>query len=83
MLARTYPWLAEAAVPPSARSARPWTLLVSCLQKQEAPARDEAHVALVAAFLGLLGTFIGDHLVMRLLHEVWSNALPQPASEEP
>jgi hypothetical protein len=45
--------------------------LRDCFQRQEEVAATEAAVALFATFLGLLATFIGEGLTMKVLRAAW------------
>lgn len=69
---RERPWLA-AAVPGKDES--PWVRLRDCLGGHE-PEAMGASVALVATFLTLFSTFVGQGLTFRILHQHWPDAFP-------
>jgi hypothetical protein len=58
----------------------PWGALRACLESQAPDLALEASVALITTFVGLLGRFIGEALVERLLHELWPDAFPSSAT---
>lgn len=75
-----FPWLAEAR---SKSPADPLAWLPQCLEHQPPKVAFEASVALVTRFLDMLGRFIGDALVLRLLAEVWPDVFPPSAEKVP
>ncbi len=76
-----FPWMAGAVT----RSPEPpWARLCDCFAQQSPDVALECAVALVTTFVGLLSRFIGDELVVRLLHEVWPDVflpLERPSAD--
>ena len=52
------------------------------LKAQDAAVATEAAATVFARFLGLLATFIGEPLAMRLARQAWPDALPSADAEE-
>jgi hypothetical protein len=52
------------------------------LKAQDAAVATEAAATVFARFLGLLATFIGEPLAMRLARQAWPDALPSAHAEE-
>jgi hypothetical protein len=69
-----YPWLAAAIAAPTESR---WTRLQVCMDAQDPAVANEAAVELVATLLALVGRFIGDELVARLLTEIWPDLFPE------
>ena len=74
-----FPWLPSLAEAPPQGS--PWVALRASLETRGSDEALEASVAMVAAFIGLLGKFIGEDLTMRLLQEVWPEITPPTTKE--
>lgn len=75
-----WPCLSQARV--SASAARdPWSALYDCLARERPEQATEAFAGLFAATIELLGRFIGERLVMVVLHERWPEIFP--LSKEP
>lgn len=72
-----YPCLV--AVPTRSPEA-PWSALRGCFESQAPEVALDVSVALISTFIGLLGRFIGEALVERLLHELWPDAFPSSAT---
>ena len=53
----------------------------ACLRKQEPDVAMEATVALLAAYMELLATFIGEPLTRQLLQESWPDLHVSPSQE--
>jgi hypothetical protein len=77
---REYPWLAHTREPADAEG--PLAQVVSRLGRQDSAAATEAAGALVATFAGLLVTFIGEPLTLRLLRKAWPDAVSDATAEE-
>ena len=78
---REYPWLVVTRE--EARTEEPISQALICLKRQEPAVATEAANAVFATFTGLLATFIGEPLTMRLLRKAWPDALSDASSEEP
>lgn len=63
-----YPWLAAAVAAPTESR---WNRLQVCMDAQDPAVANEAAVELVATLLSLIGRFIGDEIVTKLLAEIW------------
>lgn len=59
-----------------------WAKLRKCIEGHDADTAADAAVVLLSAFVGILGRFIGDTLVARILHDVWPAAFPRRPSKE-
>ena len=75
-----YPWLRPA------RERKPsdegFAHVSGALKGQDAGVATEAAATVFARFLGLLATFIGEPLAMRLVRQAWPNVLPSAHAEE-
>lgn len=78
---REYPWLVVTRE--EAGTEEPISQVLICLKRQEPAVATEAANAVFATFTGLLATFIGEPLTMRLLRKAWPDALSDASSEEP
>jgi len=77
---RGYPWLA-AANDPAAATPR-FAHVISCLERQNVALAAEAAAAVLATFTGLLATFVGGVLTMRLIHQAWPEGFSDAAAGE-
>jgi hypothetical protein len=77
---RDYPWLADTREPEQAEG--PFTQVMVCLERQDPAVATEAAGAVFATFMGLLITFIGEPLTMRLLRKAWPDAFSDASTEE-
>jgi len=69
---RQYPWLVHTREPEQWDG--PFEQIVYCLQRQEPAVATEAAGTVLATLVGLIVTFIGEPLAMRLLREAWPDA---------
>ena len=79
LAARHFPWL-PARDPGSADT--PFTQVVDALRRQDSTEAAAAAAAVLAAILGLLATFIGTPLAVRLVRQAWPDALSSADTEE-
>jgi hypothetical protein len=77
---RDYPWLATTTDSDHAR--RPFAQVVFSLEQQHAALATEAAAAVLATFTGLLATFVGESLTMRLVRQAWPDGLSDAGTEE-
>ncbi|MBC8073480.1 MAG: hypothetical protein IAG13_34485 [Deltaproteobacteria bacterium] len=75
----TYPWLPRELTTPADA---PWADLRTALAEQAPEVAAQAFAALWSDVVGLLGRFIGDRLVGRLLRELWPQIFPAGLMEE-
>jgi len=59
-----------------------FALFVARLERQDPPVATDAAAAVFATFLGLLVTFIGEPLTVRLLKKAWPDAFSDENTEE-
>lgn len=71
---REYPWLARTHMP--APGETPFDHVVTCLTRQDSAVATAAATAVLAIFIGLLVTFIGEPLTTGLLRKAWPGAFP-------
>jgi hypothetical protein len=77
---REYPWLPSSE--PGAADTR-FTTVIDALTRYDDPAvAAEAAAAVLAAFLGLLATFIGEPLAARLVQQAWPDAVARADTAE-
>jgi len=76
----TFPWLA-ATIPSTAPTEAPWDALRTAMGRQDPRTLRDGFVELLSTFLELLENLIGEGLVRRLLHDVWSEAFPRAVKE--
>ena len=69
----SYPWLGSA----STGSDGPAAALHICLVSQPADVATEGFVLVLSTLVGLLVKLIGEGLVTRVLHELWSTMFPE------
>jgi hypothetical protein len=60
----------------------PFTQIIVCLERQDPAVATEAVGTVLAAFAGLLVTFIGEPLTTRLLRLAWPDAFSDASAEE-
>lgn len=68
---REYPWLVSAREP---EDTGPFDQVIVCLERQDRAVSLEATGAVFTIFTGLLMTFIGEPLTVRLLQKAWPDA---------
>ena len=76
----SFVWLAgtiTATVPPDGR----WDALHAALVQQDPRTLRDGFIELLSTFIELLEKLIGVGLVRRLLHDVWTDAVPQAVKE--
>ena len=78
---RQYPWLVVTRE--AGQTEEPISQVLICLKRQEPAVATEAAGAVFASFTGLLATFIGEPLTVRLLRKAWPDALSDASAEEP
>jgi hypothetical protein len=77
-----YPWLAgSTGVSRVAPLKQPWIPPSAILHAEDAAAATQGVESLIATFLGLVGRFIGQRLVVRLLREVWPELFAEETKE--
>lgn len=81
LASKQFAWLATARANPGGAEGSTFALLGTLLEQQDLETSTEAFVAILSTFLGLLGRFIGDGLVERLLDEVWPSVFPHAVKE--
>jgi hypothetical protein len=75
-----HPWLPSSG--PGAADTS-FTKVIDALKRQDDPAvAAEAATAVFEAILGLLATFIGEHLAARLVPQAWPDAVSSADTEE-
>ena len=91
---REYPWLVHTregtpactehtpGTPPPEQTEGPFAQVIFCLERQDPAAATEAAGAVFATFTGLLVTFIGEPLTLRLLRKAWPDACSAASPEE-
>jgi len=72
LVARDYPWLVPAPERPHAEQT--FSRIIPSLKRQDPVVATEGAAAVLATFLGLLGTFIGQPLAARLWQQAWPDA---------
>jgi hypothetical protein len=77
---REYPWLVQARE--SEQAERPFAQVIACLERQDPAVAIEAAGAVFATLTGLLVTFIGEPLTVRLLRQAWPDAFSGASIEE-
>jgi hypothetical protein len=77
---REYPWLATPREPE--QEAGPFTQVNSSLEQQDPALATEAAAAVLAIFTGLLATFIGEPLTMRVMRKAWPDGFSEAGAEE-
>jgi hypothetical protein len=77
---REYPWLAHTREPEQAEG--PFAQVVVSLARQDPGVATEAAGAVFATFTGLLVTFIGEPLTLRLLRRAWPDAFADASTAE-
>jgi hypothetical protein len=75
-----FPCLADARAASTSTDAS-WDVLSGCLARQDPAYAVEVFTGLFATFVELLGRFIGDALVSRVLHEIWPEVFPLSIKE--
>jgi hypothetical protein len=81
LASKQFAWLAIAKANPGGSAGSTFALLGTLLEQQDLETATEAFVAILSTFLGLLGRFIGERLVERLLDEVWPSVFPHAVKE--
>ena len=69
---REYPWLVHRREPEQAEG--PFASLKTCLERQDPAVASECVGAVLATFMGLLVTFIGEPLTAGILRKAWPAA---------
>ena len=77
---RKYPWLVHTREPEQWKG--PFDQIVFCLERQDPAVATEAAGAVFATLTGLLVSFIGEPLTMRLLRQAWPDAFADASTEE-
>ena len=77
---REYPWLAKPRDPKHAQG--PFTHVSVSLEHQDAALAAEGAAAVLAAFTGLLVTFIGEPLTTRLMRKAWPDGFSDAGAKE-
>jgi hypothetical protein len=77
---REYPWLVPTRE--SEQADGPFAQAMFCLERQDPAVATEAAGAVFATFTGLLVTFIGEPLTVRLLRQAWPEAFADATTEE-
>ncbi|HWW82406.1 MAG TPA: hypothetical protein VNZ26_02325 [Vicinamibacterales bacterium] len=77
---REYPWLVHTREPE--RWDGPFAQIIFCLERQNPEVATEAAATVFASFIGLLITFIGEPLTVRLLRQAWPRAFSEPSTKE-
>jgi hypothetical protein len=80
LVQREYPWLLNTREPE--RTEGPFAQIISCLERQDPAVAVEAAGAVFATFTGLLDTFIGEPLTVRLLRKAWPDAFSAASTKE-
>jgi hypothetical protein len=75
-----YPWLAPTRHPDSTETV--FGLVAASLERQAPDVALEAGTAVLATLAGLLATFIGESLTLRLLRKSWPDGFPESGSGE-
>jgi hypothetical protein len=75
---REYPWL----VPTREPEQGPFAQVTLCLEQQDPAVAIECVGAVLATFIGLLITFIGEPLTAGLLRQAWPAAFSDASTEE-
>jgi hypothetical protein len=77
---REYSWLTATREPKRAEG--PFTQVKSSLEQQDPAVAAEAAAAVLAIFMGLLVTLIGEPLTKRLISKAWPEGLSGAGTEE-
>jgi hypothetical protein len=77
---RKYPWLVHTREPEQWKG--PWAQIIFCLERQDSAVATDAAGAVLATLTGLLVTFIGEPLTMRLLRKAWPDAFSNASAKE-
>jgi hypothetical protein len=77
---RDYPWLRDTRGPEPAEG--PFTRVVFTLERQDPAVAAEAAGSVFATLTGLLVTFIGEPLTLRLLRKAWPDAFSDAGTGE-
>jgi hypothetical protein len=77
---RDYPWLLHTREPEEVEG--PFTQVVFTLERQDPAVAVEAAGSVFATLTGLLVTFIGEPLTVRLLRKAWPDAFSDAGTEE-
>jgi hypothetical protein len=80
LVQREYPWLVPTGEPEPADG--PFAQVMFCLERQDPAVVTEAAGAVFATFTGLLVTFIGEPLTIRLLRQAWPDVFSDASPEE-
>ena len=81
LASKQFAWLVTAKANPDGSMGSTFALLGTLLEQQDLETATEAFVAILSTFLDLLGRFIGERLVDRLLDEVWPSVFPHAVKE--
>lgn len=81
LASKQFGWLVAAKANPGGATGSTFALLGTLLEQQGLETATEAFVAVLSMFLDLLGRFIGERLVERLLDEVWPSVFPHAVKE--
>jgi hypothetical protein len=77
---REYPWLANTRDPKNTDG--PIAMVITSLQQHDAALAIEAAAAVLATFVRLLVTMIGEPLTARLMRQAWPYGFPDAGTEE-
>lgn len=79
---KTFPWLADCALPAPDADASQFDALKTCLGEREFAEASQASIRVLITFIDILTVLIGEHLTTSILRSAWGDDALEPAVKE-